>query len=613
MHRTHTLGELNTSHIGQNVVLSGRVNSIRDHWGIIFVDLRDRYWITQIKADPKTTATDIMELLEKIGPEYVIKVHGEVVKRPQWTENPDIPTGEIEVIPSKIEILSESQTLPFPVDVETQLKEETRMEYRYLDLRRQRMQQNIIARAKITQEALNYLINKHNFLYIETPALIKNTPEGAREYIVPSRHSPGKAYVLPQSPQQLKQILMVSWFDRYIQLARCFRDEDLRWDRQPEFTQIDLEMSFVEQEDVLNILEDLFTHLSESLYPSRPLVFKPFKRMTFDEAMDQYGIDKPELRTDQLQLQDITSIISQTDLQVFKKIIEAGGVAKAIVVPKVYTRWEIDKFEKLLKEKWAKGLAYFVVEGTEIKSPLTKYFNSELLQQFKQALWLGNDSNATIFMQVDEWLKATDFLGYLRNILIKDLNLLQWKQNELAFARVVDFPMFEYDEESDEMAAMHHPFTKPKDEYIPLVLELAQKIKKDGKLSWEDRKQILQIKADAYDLVLNGYEIWGGSIRIHDAQLQEAIFVILGLTPQQIQKRFGHMLKAFSYGIPPHWWFAVGFDRAVMVYQNEPNIREVIAFPKTQKWEDLMLKAPSEIEPQLLKELGLEIKKKREK
>ncbi len=611
MHRTHTLGELTSSDIGKKVVLSWRVNSIRDHWGIIFVDLRDRYGITQIKADPKTTDPKIMEILEEAWPEYVLKVQGKVVKRPQGTENPEIPTWEIEVIPSKVEILSKSEVLPFPVDVETPLKEETRMEYRYLDLRRQRMQQNIIARAKITQEAINHLINKRNFLYIETPALIKNTPEGAREYIVPSRHSPWKAYVLPQSPQQLKQILMVSGFDRYVQLARCFRDEDLRGDRQPEFTQIDLEMSFVEQEDVLNILEDLFIHLSESLYPSRPLIFKPFERMSFDEAMDRFGIDKPELRTQQLQLQDLTEIMAQTDLHVFKKIIEQGGVAKAIVAPKVYTRWEIDKFEKLLKEKGAKGLAYFIVENWEIKSPLIKYFSQEVLNKFRQALGLNNSSNITVFVQVDEWLKATDLLGYLRNLLIKDLNLLEGKQDQLAFARVVDFPMFEYDEEANEIAAMHHPFTKPKDEYIPLILELAQKLKKDGKLSSEDKKQMMQIKADAYDLVLNGYEIWGGNIRIHDAKLQEAIFVLLGLTPEQIQNRFGHMLKAFSYWVPPHWGFAVGFDRAVMVYQNEPNIREVIAFPKTQKWEDLMLKAPSEIEPDLLKELGLEIKKKK--
>ncbi len=629
-YRTHTCWELSEKDLNKDVVLSGWVNSTRDHGGVIFIDLRDRYWITQIKADPATTDPKIMEIAKKAKDEYVLQVKWKVVRRPKGTENPSIPTWMIEVVPEEITILSEAEHPPFEIAKEHPVWEEIRMKYRYIDLRRNWMKENIIQRHRILHNIFNFL-SEEGFLHIETPYLIKNTPEGAREFIVPSRHYPGQAYVLPQSPQQLKQILMVAWFDKYFQIAKCFRDEDLRWDRQPEFTQIDLEMSFVDADDVMNVVEKMLINAVEQLYPNKTILQKPFPKLSWEEAMNSYGSDKPELRIDKLKLVDISDIASKSDLKVFKDIVESWGVVKGILVDKVFTRWEIDKFTKLLQEKGAKWLAYIIFENWEAKSPILKFFSDELkLQLFSRLVWkeFNNLEEAlkelewkTAFFQATDWLAANELLGYLRDILIKQLELTKGKENELAFAWITDFPMFEWDEELGELGAMHHPFTKPKKQYEKFLKQVWKQIKEFrqswGKIKdfWRKNpdilKKLLEVKADAYDIVLNWYEIGGGSIRITDPDLQEAIFEILWLTEQQIQERFGHMLEAFKYGAPPHWGLAIGFDRFVMILQNQPNIRQVIAFPKTQKWEDLMLRTPSKVDKDLLNELGLEIKEEK--
>ena len=627
VYRTHTLDQIDESLLDQEVIVSGWVNSTRDHWGVIFIDLRDRYWKVQIKADPQTVSEKLMDIVKKVKDEYVIRVKWKVVERPAWTENPDIKSWRVEIVPEEVEILSEAQHPPFEVAKEHPVWEEIRMKYRYIDLRRESMKNNIIQRHKILHRIFNFLSDK-GFLHIETPYLIKNTPEWAREFIVPSRFSPGKWYVLPQSPQQLKQILMVAGFDKYFQIARCFRDEDLRWDRQPEFTQIDLEMSFVNADDVMKVTEDMLLDVVEKLYPQKQVIKKPFPKLKWEEVMNKYWSDKPELRYVWMEIVDVSDIAQQSELKVFKNVVEDWWVVKWMLVDKVFSRWEVDKLTKLAQEKWAKWLAYIIFEWWEAKSPILKFFSDELKLKLFSRL-SGRKFNSiekaldflnwkTAFFQATDWLQAVEILGFLRNYLIKELNLLNWKENELYFLWVVDFPMFELDEETGEIWAMHHPFTKPKDEYIDFIKQVWKQIKEFREQTWKSVKEffrknpdilkkILEVKADAYDIVLNWYEIWGGSIRITDPQLQEAIFEILWLTPQQIEERFWHMLEAFKYWVPPHWWLAIWFDRLVMILQNEPNIRQVIAFPKTQKWEDLMLKTPSEIDEKLLKELGLRI------
>lgn len=602
-YRTHTCWEVNEKYLWKEVTLSWWVNTIRDHGWVIFIDLRDRYWITQIKADPETTAANIMNIIKDIKDEYVIQVIWTVEKRPDWTQNKELFTWMIEVIPNTINILSVAKLPPFEVSNEHNVREEIRMEYRYIDLKRKSMQDNIVARHKVYTHAMKYFTDNW-FLYIETPSLLKNTPEWAREFVVPSRHNPGKAYVLPQSPQQVKQIIMLSWFDKYFQITKCFRDEDLRWDRQPEFTQIDLEMSFVQQEDVIKINENFLMDMLKNIYPNKEILTTPFPRIDFTESMNKYWIDKPELRIDDLQLVDISDIAAKSELKVFWDVVKDWWCVKWLVVNKIFTRWEIDKFTALLQEKWAKWLAYIIWDEEWPKSPILKFFSEDLQKELFEKIWAKKGT--TSFFQATDWLQATSFLWYLRTILIEKLELLKWKENQLAFAWIFDFPMFEIDEEW-KINAMHHPFTKPKNEDIPLILQMADKINKWEKLSQDDIKQLLKIKADAYDIVCNWYELWWWSIRITDMQLQYAIFTILWLTKEQIQERFGHMLKAYEYWAPPHGWLAFWFDRIMMILQNQPNIREVIAFPKTQKWEDLMLNTPSQIEDKLLKELKLKI------
>nr|WP_275052397.1 aspartate--tRNA ligase [Candidatus Vampirococcus lugosii] len=453
------------------------------------------------------------------------------------------------------------------------------MKYRYLDLRRENMKDNIITRHNMTKKIFDYLVD-NDFLYIETPSLIKNTPEGAREYIVPSRNNPGEAYVLPQSPQQLKQMLMLSGFDRYFQIARCFRDEDLRGDRQPEFTQIDIELSFAEQNDIIDIISNLFGELTKELFDNK-LINDEIPIISWEDVMNRYGIDKPELRTKEMQIIDISDIASKSDLKVFGDVVNKGGVIKSMVVDSIFTRSQIDKYTSLLQEKGAKGLAYIIWDEEGPKSPILKFFSDDLQKELFEKL--GLSKGKTAFFQATDWLLANEYLGYLRTILIRDLELTKGKENELNFAWIVDFPMFEIDEETGKFASMHHPFTKPKEEFVPFLKEIGQKLKLGNKLTEEEKKQVLNVKADAYDLTLNGYEIAGGSVRIYDQELQETIFYILGMNETEIEERFGHMTQAFKYGVPPHAGIAIGFDRVVMIYQNMPNIREVIPFPKTQK------------------------------
>lgn len=603
-YRTHKCWELTSSNIWETIKLSWWVNTSRDHWWVIFIDLRDRYWITQIKVDPATTESQTMSKAKEIKSEYVIQVEGKVSQRPEWTINSNISTWKIEIIPENIKILSESKHPPFEVADEHFVREETRMKYRYLDLRREQMQKNIKARNQITSKIFDSL-KKEDFMYIETPFLIKNTPEWAREYIVPSRHSPGKSYVLPQSPQQLKQILMISGFDKYFQIAKCFRDEDLRGDRQPEFTQIDLEMSFVEENDIISLTEKLMKDIVSEIYPEKQILENPFPQIQRENAMNKYWVDNPETRIKNLEITDISEIAQKSDLKVFKDVVSNWGVVKGMLVDKTFTRWEIDKFTKLLQEKWAKWLAYIIWDEEGPKSPILKFFSEETQKELFEKMWAKEWT--TIFFQATEWLEAVSYLGYLRTILIKEMNLTESLSNELWFTWIKDFPLFEIDEDSGKLTSSHHPFTQPQDKYLPLIKEISEKLQKWEKLNQEDKNKLLEVKAKAYDLVLNWNEIAGGSIRISDINLQNQIFTLLWISKEETQERFWHMLEAFQYWVPPHWGIAIWFDRLVMLLQNMSNIREIIPFPKTQKWEDLMLSAPTGIDENLLKELWLKI------
>lgn len=591
MLRTHTCWELTAKHIGQEVLVMGRVNKIRNLGGMTFIDLRDRYGITQILSNNND---------QDIKSEYVVKVTAKVVARPDNMINKDMITGEIELHPSNIEIISTCAELPFSIDHENAVGEEIRLQYRYLDLRRESARKMLEMRSKLSTETLNFFVKK-DFLNIETPSLIKNTPEGSREYIVPSRQEPGNFYVLPQSPQQLKQMLMVAGVDKYIQIARCFRDEDPRGDRQPEFTQVDFEMSFVEEKDILDITQEYFIHISEKLYPNKKIKRTPFPHITRKDAMSKYGSDKPELRTKDLHIIDVNSRAHNTEFGVFKN----AESVQCIVAPEEYSRWIIEKeLEPVIKENGGKWLAYLILNEEWPRGGIAKFFTKEQIEQLKEIT--GAKTGETILFQASTRTETVELLWALRIKLLKKHNLLVWLEDELAFAFIVDFPLFELNDEWN-LSAVHHAFTKPKDKYIPRIKELWVKLRAGEKITAEDKAKLLDIEADCYDIIVNGYELGGGSIRIHDRELQDAIFAILGITVQQTQERFGHLLKAFEYWVPPHGGCAFGFDRIVMIYQNMPNIREVIPFPKNQKMQDLMLHAPSAIDATLLDELQLKV------
>lgn len=585
MYRSHTCGELTAKHVGEKVTLSGWVHRRRDHGGIIFIDLRDRYGLTQIVFDPDLNP-EAFKVADKVRPEYVLKVTGEVRKRIEGQANPKMATGEIEVYIEEVGILNDSKTPPFEIDFEKGVNEELRLKYRYLDLRHERMQKNMILRHKIIKMIRDFM-DAENFLEIETPILIKGTPEGSREYLVPSRLYPGKFFVLPQSPQQLKQLLMIAGFDKYFQIARCFRDEDLRGDRQPEFTQLDLEMSFVEEKDVMEITERLFIELTEKLVPHKKILEKPFPVLTWKEAMERFGSDKPDLRFE-MEMVDISDIVKNSEFGVFKNTVQAGGVVKALKVEGIsdWPRSELDKLEELAKIHGAKGLAYFVYKENEIKSPITKFLSEKEIEEITKKT--GAKAGDIVFFGADSFVTACESLGQVRLACADKLKL---RDPEIfSYVWVNEFPLFEKNKENGEIGAVHHPFTRPMAEDLKLL---------DSKP--EEARSI------AYDIVLNGVEVGGGSIRIHEHALQQKIFDILKITPEDAEMRFGHMLEAFSYGAPPHGGIAPGLDRLIMLFADEPNIREVIAFPKDQKAKDLTLGAPSVMPEKDVREANVKI------
>ena len=580
MYRNYKLNELRMENIGEEVTLSGWVSKVRDLGHFTFIDLRDRYGITQILVNEEVSGKELFEKARKLKNEWVIKVTGKVAERS--SKNKNIPTGDIEVEAKNIEILSRSKQLPFEIDETGNLNENMRLTYRYLDIRRPKMLNNIIKRNDMLFSIRKFM-NENGFLDVDTPILAKATPEGARDFVVPSRINKGDFYALPQSPQLFKQILMVSGVDKYYQLAKCFRDEDLRADRQPEFTQLDLEMSFVEQEDILNVTEALAKQVFKDVTGIE--ITEQFEKMSYDDAMNFYGSDKPDLRFD-MKLIDLSKETENCGFGVFENAIKDGGNVKAIVAPnaKKFSRKYIKDLEDFVKTYFkAKGLAYIKVnENGEINSPIAKFFTEEKLTEITQKLGIKNNEIALIL--ADKYKIVHDGLGALRLKLGEELELID--KDSFKFLWVVDFPMFEWSEEENRYKAQHHPFTSIKQE--------------DRK--YLDSNELDKIKTDSYDMVLNGYEIGGGSIRIHEEELQEKVFEKLGLNKEEQQEKFGFFLEVLKYGVPPHGGLAFGIDRWLMAMLKENSIKEVIPFPKTNKGQDLMTGAPAEIEENVLAE-----------
>ena len=580
MYRNYKLNELRMENVGEEVILSGWVSKVRDLGHFTFIDLRDRYGITQILVNEEVSGKELFEEARKLKNEWVIKVTGKVAERS--SKNKNIPTGDIEVEAKNIEILSRSKQLPFEIDETGNLNENMRLTYRYLDIRRPRMLNNIIKRNDMLFSIRKFM-NENGFLDIDTPILAKATPEGARDFVVPSRINKGDFYALPQSPQLFKQILMVSGVDKYYQLAKCFRDEDLRADRQPEFTQLDLEMSFIEQEDILNVTEALAKQVFKDVTGIE--ITENFERMSYDDAMNFYGSDKPDLRFD-MKLIDLSKETQNCGFGVFENAIKDGGNVKAIVAPNAekFSRKYIKDLEDFVKTYFkAKGLAYIKInENGEINSPIAKFFTEEKLAEITQKLGIKNNEIALIL--ADKYKIVHDGLGALRLKLGEELELIN--KDSFKFLWVVDFPMFEWSEEENRYKAQHHPFTSIKQE--------------DRK--YLDSNELDKIKTDSYDIVLNGYEIGGGSIRIHEEELQEKVFEKLGLSKEEQQEKFGFFLEVLKYGVPPHGGLAFGIDRWLMAMLKENSIKEVIPFPKTNKGQDLMTGAPAEIEENVLAE-----------
>lgn len=566
--------------------MAGWVHRRRDHGGMIFIDLRDRYGLTQIVSDP-INFKQAHDSLESVRSEFVIQINGVVRMRPKGQENANLHTGEIEVLVSEVKVLSRAMTPPFEIDQENEVSEEMRLTYRYLDLRRERMRNNILLRHKVIKFVRDFF-EKHDFVEVETPILIKGTPEGSREYLVPSRLYPGTFYVLPQSPQQLKQLLMVSGFDRYFQIARCFRDEDQRGDRQPEFTQLDLEMSFVDEADVRAINEELLIELLKKFRSDKKIKWLPFPVISYREAMEKYGSDKPDLRFD-LPLCDISGAARDCGFGVFAEAVKAGGMVKALRVPggAKFTRKEVDDLTEVAKIYKAKGLAFLALEKEGFKSSIVKFFKPEELEEIAKIT--GCEEGDAIFFTAGKFQIACEALGQVRLRVAKMLDMID--ESAYACLWVNEFPMFEKDEETGALAAMHHPFTAPRDVEVFI-------------------NDPLNALSKGYDLVLDGNEIGGGSIRIHDSEVQSKVFEALKISPEDAERRFGHMLRAFKYGAPPHGGIAWGIDRLIMIFANEPNIREVIAFPKDQKAKDLMLGAPCEMPEEQVRELHIRTVKK---
>ncbi|NOX61598.1 MAG: aspartate--tRNA ligase [Chloroflexi bacterium] len=577
-------GELRKEHAGQRVTLAGWVHRRRDHGGLIFFDLRDRSGLVQVVFNADVSE-DAHRLASDVRSEYVVQVRGRVSERPAGLVNPNLATGEIEVYADELTILNPARTTPFPINEESEVGEAVRLKYRYLDLRRRRMQRNLMLRHRIISHIRAFL-NERDFIEIETPILLKSTPEGARDFVVPSRIHPGKFYALPQSPQQMKQLLMVAGFERYYQIARCFRDEDLRADRQPEFTQLDLEMSFVESEDVRAIIEALMLSLFAAV-SDKQVQTTPFPVLTYAEAMERYGIDRPDLRFG-MEIVDLTDLVAESGFGVFANVAAGGGRIKAICAAGAggYSRKQIDQLTEEAKAKGAKGLVWMKVEAEGLRSPIAKYLSEEEKNGIRERCQA--QMGDLILIVADQAEVAAASLGHLRLVLGEQLGLMD--PNVLACAWIIDFPLLEWNEDENRWEAVHHPFTSARDEDWPLL---------DS-----DPGAAL---AKAYDLVCNGTEIGGGSIRIHDQGHQSKIFAALGISPQQAQAQFGHMLEAFQYGAPPHGGIALGLDRLIAILADEASIRDVIAFPKTASATDLMLNSPSPISPQQLAELHIAV------
>ncbi len=585
LQRTHTCGQLRKEDAGSEATLSGWVDTRRDHGGVIFIDLRDRYGKTQVVFNPEHNS-ETHQQASTLRSEYVIAVKGKVAERPEDMVNPNLDTGAIELFVDKLEILNTSETTPFEITADTEVSTELRLKYRYLDLRRPLMQKYLAFRHKVCQVARQYF-DGNNFIEVETPFLTKSTPEGARDYLVPSRINRGQFYALPQSPQLFKQILMVSGFDRYFQIVKCFRDEDLRAQRQPEFTQLDLEMSFVRENDVITIIEGLMVEVFNKVLDKK--ISAPFQRLSYHDAMKLYGCDAPDLRFE-MTIKEITDIAKKSDFKVFKSVAESGGQVRGINATGCakLSRKEIDDLTTFVNQFGAKGLAWFKVDEKGLTSQIAKFFTaelqSEIIKRFKAV-----PGDLLLFV-ADKESVVSQSLSQLRLNIGKSNGLIDEK--EFNFSWIVDFPLFEYNEESDRYDSLHHPFTSPHQDDLQILEE-----------------KPLNVRARAYDIVLNGVELGGGSIRIHRPDIQKRIFSLLNIDDDTAQKRFGFLLEALKYGAPPHGGIALGLDRMVTILLGLDDIREVIAFPKTQKATCLMVDAPSEVDENQLKDLGISLRK----
>ncbi len=595
--RDYYCGELTENNIGDEVRLLGWAESVRDHGGVLFINLRDIEGVVQVVFDPSLTPKEVYEKAKKIRSEYVIGVKGRVQRRPAGTENPKLRTGNIEVAVDELKILNTCDVLPFQIEDNIKVHEETRLKFRYLDLRRRPMLNKLLLRHEVYQATREYLAG-NGFLEVETPMLTKSTPEGARDFLVPARLEKGKFYALPQSPQLFKQILMVGAIERYFQIVKCFRDEDLRKDRQPEFTQIDFEMSFVDEEDVISISEGLIHYIFKKVMGIELKL--PFRRMTYEEAMNRYGTDKPDVRYG-LELKDITDLAKQVEFKVFRETAEKEGLVKGLNIKggAEFSRKEIDDLTEYAKKFGAKGMAWIKVqEGGELQSPITKFFKEEELSKLTEKME-AEKGDLLVFI-ADKPETTHRVLGFLRKHVAEKLNIIP--ENRWDFLWITDFPLVEWDEEEQRLVALHHPFTSPKEEDLDRIDEAIA-----------DKKVALGFKSRAYDLVLNGEEIGGGSIRIHRPDIQQKVFELLGIPDEEAREKFGFLIDALKYGAPPHGGLAFGLDRILALLTDSESIRDVIAFPKTQKGICPLTEAPDYVKEEQLEELGIEVEIEEEK